>query len=164
MLTDLFLRRYNNPDGKRKIFWDTGGLGIRIGKRKKTWVFRYSHNGKRVLLTLGTYPAMTLLEARAEAAKTALDVQKGINPVAQLREAKKRRISAPTVAEVVDEFFEVELKEKKSAVETLRLLQKDVVSAWGDIKIADIKKGILLFCSTIFKKGPQWSETGCMVL
>lgn len=146
MLTDLKIKRYkslhkrSSPKAPREILWDTGGLGILMGKKKRTWVFRYSFDGRRLLLTLGEYPAMSLEEARKDAAEVRLSVKRGIDPGAVKKEAKQARKAAPTIEDIVEEFWAVELSKQKSGKERKRLLTHDVVSVWGKRKVADIKR------------------------
>lgn len=139
MLTDMMLQRYT-PKGGREILWDSGGLGLRIGEKKWTWVFRYSFDGKRALLTIGLYPAMTLKEARAEAAKATLDIERGIDPGAVKKEARAAHKAEPTFKEFLDEFWNKELSTQKSGADRRRLLLKDVVPIWGRLKVKNIKR------------------------
>ena len=139
MLTDMKLQRYT-PKGGRGILWDGGGLGIRIGEKKWTWVFRYSFDGKRALITIGIYPAMTLKDARAKASKAALDVEHGINPGAVKKEAKAERKAAPTVADFIEEFYDRKLKGTRSGKERKRLLTYDVLPKLGHKKMIDVTR------------------------
>lgn len=139
MLTDLKVKRYTPKDG-RKILWDKGGLGILIGIRKKTWVFQYSFSGKRPMITLGEYPVMSLEEARASASAARLNVKRSIDPGAIKKIEKAARQAAPTFEDIVNEFWDRELIKQKSGAERRRLLLKDVVPAWGKLKVASIKR------------------------
>lgn len=154
MLTDLKLKRHNSKGG-RKILWDRGGLGILIGKKRKTWVFQYSFDGRRPMLKLGEYPATSLEEAQKEAAEARLKVSAGIDPGEERKAAKQARKAAPTIADFIEEFDAVELKNKKSGKETKRLLLHDVVPDWGSRKVADIKRrGIVVLLDTIRERAP----------
>lgn len=54
--------------GKPYRLTDGGGLVLNVlPTGKKTWRFRYQRNGKDAVVTLGHYPALTLLDARAKA-------------------------------------------------------------------------------------------------
>lgn len=155
MLTDLKLKRYKSPEGKRHILWDKGGLGIRFGEKHKIWVFRYSFEGRRLMMTLGEYPAKSLEEARKEAAEAALKVKRGVDPAAEKKMAREARIAAPTVEQFVNEIDTFELAQKKSGKETKRLLDYDVVPVWGKRKVADIKRrDIVLLLDGIRKRAP----------
>lgn len=155
VLTDLKLKRYKSLEGKRHILWDKGGLGIRIGEKHKIWVFRYSFEGRRLMMALGEYPAKSLEEARKEAAEAALKVKRGIDPAAEKKMAREARIAAPTIEQFVNEIDTFELAQKKSGKETKRLLNYDVVPVWGKRKVADIKRrDIVLLLDSIRKRAP----------
>ncbi|MFN3595521.1 MAG: Arm DNA-binding domain-containing protein, partial [Thiobacillaceae bacterium] len=54
-----------------------------------SWVFRYlGKDGKSHDLGLGPYPAVSLAEARAQAAKLSAELAHGIDPVTQRRREK----------------------------------------------------------------------------
>lgn len=162
MLTDLQLKRYK-PKSGREILWDTDGFGILIGKRKKTWVFRYSFDGKRKLMTLGEYPVISLQEAHKEAAEARLKVKRGIDPGAEIKAQKAARKAAPTIEEAVKELYDEELKGKRSGKETLRILSYDVIyqegnrkiAQWGDRKVADItRRDVKLLLNKVKARAP----------
>ncbi len=140
MLTELKLKRYKGTPGKREILWDRGGLGLLIGARKKTWVFQYSLDGKRPMITLGEYPLMSLTDAQLKAHEARVSVKRGIDPGAVMKEAKHAQKSAPTFEEIVSEFWDRELGKQKSGEDRRRLLLKDVVPVWGRLKVKDIKR------------------------
>ncbi|WKZ32019.1 MAG: tyrosine-type recombinase/integrase [Thermodesulfobacteriota bacterium] len=140
MLTDLKLKRYKCTPGKREILWDRNGLGLLTGARKKTWVFRYTFDAERKLITLGEYPVMGLEEARKEAAEAKLKVKKGIDPGTIKKIEKAERQASPTFEELVSEFWDRELSKQKSGADRRRLLLKDVVPVWGRLKVKDIKR------------------------
>lgn len=153
-LTDLTLQRYK-PKGGREILWDRDGLGILIGKRKKTWIFQYSFDGRRPMITLGTYPTMSLVEAQKEAGEARLKVSAGIDPGAVRKSKRAARKAAPTVAEAIDELYDIELKEKKSGLEVKRLLLHDAVPEWGGRKVEDItRRDINLLLDTVKERAP----------
>ncbi len=155
MLTDLKLKRYKGTPGKREILWDRNGLGLLIGVRKRTWVFQYSFDGKRPMITLGEYPYMSLEAARMEAAEARLKVKEGIDPGAELKADKEARKAAPTFAEALEEFWEVELSKKKSGKDTKRLIEKDTLEPWGRRKVAGIKRrDIVVLLDEVRKRAP----------
>lgn len=153
-LTDLTLQRYK-PKGAREILWDRNGLGILIGKRKKTWIFQYSFDGKRPMMKIGEYPAMSIEEAEAEAVEARLKVSKGIDPGAVRKSKKAKRAAAHTVVEAIEELNNNELVKMRSGKEVRRLLLKDVVPEWKGFKIEDItRRDIFLLLKQISKRAP----------
>ncbi len=154
-LSDLQIRKLV-PKTSRFEIPDKNGLCIRVMPTgKKTWVYRYMIEGTARRMTLGTYPAMPLAEAREVHAKAMLEVERGIDPAAQKKEAKAARKAAPTVTDLLEEFWDMELQHKKSGKDQKRLLSKDVLPAWGDRKAASItRRDAVLLVDTIRERAP----------
>lgn len=153
-LTDLKIQRHK-PKGGREILWDRDGLGILIGKRKKTWIFQYSFDGKRPMMKLGEYPAMSFESAHKAAAEAREKVGKGIDPAAEKKAEKAQHKAAPTFAEALEEFWQVELSAKKSGKDTKRLIEKDTLEPWGKRKVAGIKRrDIVVLLDEVRERGP----------
>ncbi|MEM5315569.1 integrase arm-type DNA-binding domain-containing protein [Paraburkholderia sp. JHI869] len=91
-LTDLAIRNAKAAAKQQKLF-DAGGLFLLVtpagGKR---WVLKYRFNGKEKSLALGTYPEVSLVEARkrrdAAREKLATDIDPGEAKKADKRAAK----------------------------------------------------------------------------
>jgi integrase len=84
-LTDRFVMNVKPPKIGQDDYHDTGfrGLALRISPGgTKTWMLVYRHGGKRVRLTLGHYPKMTLKEAREAWRAGRIAIQAGRHPVA----------------------------------------------------------------------------------
>lgn len=135
---------------------DAGGLYIRVYPTgAKTWVFRYNFEGIPRRMTLGSYPAVSLAEARDKHTTAAADVKRGIDPGAVELAKKQKRKAEPTFSDMVDEFQEEELSKKKSGDQTLSLLKKDALPAWKNKKITDIKRrDIVLLLDKVAKRAP----------
>ena len=61
--------------------WDTAlqCFGVRVSPNgRKTWFVIVRVNGRQKRVTIGTYPAISLAEARAEARKIIRDAQLGV--------------------------------------------------------------------------------------
>lgn len=65
---------------KMKKLSDGGGLFLQIDGHGKAWRFRYRRTGKDALMSLGVYPAVSLVQARAAAAATRKQLAEGIDP------------------------------------------------------------------------------------
>lgn len=93
-------KEYMLPDGDR--------LYLRVQPRgSKSWLFLYSDiAGRRVKLTLGAYPAMSLAAARAAAERQRLNLQAGKDPRQVMREAHQeaRRHALATFEKVAREW------------------------------------------------------------
>lgn len=67
------------------------GLALQIQKSgARSWVLRIVVGGKRREIGLGGYPGVTLADAKRKARITREEIEKGIDPVQQRREAKSK--------------------------------------------------------------------------
>jgi integrase len=90
-------------DGKktypREDYRDTEvkGLLLRVSANgAKTWALRYSLNGKQSRLTIGTYPDITLAQARAQALAARIEIGNKNDPAAIKAAQKKAGKAADT--------------------------------------------------------------------
>ncbi|SDK27491.1 tyrosine-type recombinase/integrase [Aliiruegeria lutimaris] len=95
-LTDPKIRRLK--DGEHM---DGRGLYLRVRGDAKLWMWRYSLHGRRQRMSLGSYPAVSLLKARQKRDEAAALVAAGSDPT-EAREARGRL----TLADVIDLTFE----------------------------------------------------------
>lgn len=81
-LTESWLKaNLNKPRDKKLIKADRDGLNARISpKGKITYLMRYYYNTSRKDLDLGTYPLMSLKEARAEVTRLRKRLEEGHDP------------------------------------------------------------------------------------
>jgi integrase len=119
-----------------------GNLGVRVSEHgTKTWVYQFRHGGKVRMQTLGRFPAMTVEEAHAAAAKAALDVSTGLDPATATVEQRRKDRKAATVGELVAQYLELYAKpRKRSADRDEALLKRNVLPAWKDRKAATVKR------------------------
>lgn len=83
-----------NPNTEKKVNFDTypdyNGLYLYVySKNKKWWRFRCRHNGKQVMIALGTWPKVTLENARKQAKKLYNLAKQGINPAEEIKREKE---------------------------------------------------------------------------
>jgi integrase len=89
-LTDTQLRNAK-PAEKDYSITDGQGLSILItSKGAKGWRFRYRHQGKPKLMSFGTYPEVTLQQARARRDEARALVAKDIDPGQDRKEQKQK--------------------------------------------------------------------------
>lgn len=97
---------------QRYIAWDIGGggLGVRVSATKKSFVFAYRFEGTARMMTIGTYPKVTLAEANKRHGAALSMLEKGIDPGAvkiQERKAKQdAHARAGTYQEAVEAYIE----------------------------------------------------------
>ncbi|UTJ49799.1 tyrosine-type recombinase/integrase (plasmid) [Atlantibacter subterranea] len=95
-LTDVALRKAK-PSAKDYRLTDGGGLALLVRSNgARLWQYRFRHNGREQIHSLGAYPEITLAAAREEHRKARALVSAGVNPVAnrreERREAKQREL------------------------------------------------------------------------
>lgn len=87
-LTDTAIRKAKPTDKPQRLF-DGGGLYLEISPAGgKLWRWKYRHGGKEKRLALGTYPDVSLSEARQRHAEARKLLAAGIDPGEQ-RKAEK---------------------------------------------------------------------------
>jgi Arm DNA-binding domain len=81
-LAQKIVEHLKAPGPKRMDVWDTvlQGFGVRVSPtgRKVWFVISRERTGRQRRVTIGTYPAISLAEAREEARKIIHDAQLGI--------------------------------------------------------------------------------------
>jgi integrase len=133
------------PDVKTKFLFDGGGLYLEITpKGKKLWRFKYRVSGKPKLLSFGSYPDISLAEARERRQEARNKVANGADPGEMRKEAKKAQ-------EVEEATFEVVAKEwfaknepvwSASHIRTVKSrLERDVYPVIGNRPISEITRG-----------------------
>ncbi len=62
---------------------DGGGLSLKRSETGGRWTFRFQINGKRRDMGLGSYPDMSLSDARKERSKWAAFAERGEDPIVE---------------------------------------------------------------------------------
>jgi len=146
------------PKTTRYEAWEDGrtGLGVRVSPAgRKSWIYMYRFNGTPRRMTLGTYPALSLADARVKHANAQADLEKGVDPGVQAVQQKRADRSAETVADLIEEYLEKWARpRKRSAAEDERMLRKDVLPAWGERKAKDItRRDVITLVDGIAERG-----------
>lgn len=144
-LTDIACRGATcPPDKARARFADSGGLYLEVtpaGRRHWFWKYRFAAKEKR--LAFGSYPDVSLADARRERDRARLLLKDGQDPAQQRREAKvARRLAIGNTFESVARAWYKDWsgpKSERHAVYVLRRLEADVFPVLGAHPIADIK-------------------------
>ena len=136
-ITAQFVKNHAIP-GK---YDDGGGMGLRLWIRKdggKQWVQRLTVNGKRVDRGLGSWPAVSLLEAREKAARNQKKARKGVDPLAKKRGKGGKRtfeeIARQRHAELLPGF-----KNNKHGEQWINTLAAYVFPHIGDIPVKKVQ-------------------------
>jgi integrase len=142
-LTDTAIRNAKAEEKDRKLT-DGGGLYLFVtSKGGKLWRLKYRFDGKEKLLSFGSYPEITLAEARERRTAARKLLANGVDP-GEVKKAQK----AATVAET-ENSFEVVAREwhtkfsgswsPSHAETTLKRLRLDVFPVMGVRPIGEIK-------------------------
>jgi len=149
LLTDLAIRKLKLPAARVEVR-DGGAKGLYLivqPSGARSWAFRYAVNRRPRKLTLGPYPELDIIEARAKAMAAAVDVSHGRDPAGDKRAARMaaavpvaKRVA---VADVAAEFLKRHARENNSprwAREVERLLKREVLPFIGAKAMDSISK------------------------
>lgn len=150
-LTDMFVRQAK-ATGKDYTIPDFDGLSLAVSNSgTKSWHFRYTWLGRQKRMSLGTYPEITLREARERRDNARALVAKGINP--QLHREKERQAVSLAAEHTFEAVYEkwlahrsLKLKEGRQStlVQIRRAFDKDVLPALRKRSIYEINRADLL--------------------
>ncbi len=150
-LSDMAVRKAK-ATGKAYTLSDVLGLSLAVAPAGgRCWHFRYYWLKQRKRMSLGTYPEVTLLEARTLRDEARALVAKGINPRIhrQHKRATVRLAAENTFEAVYGKWFKhrgLRLKEGRQTTLSLiaRIFAKDILPTLGKRSIYEIKRPDLL--------------------
>ncbi|MDR1487279.1 MAG: integrase arm-type DNA-binding domain-containing protein [Deltaproteobacteria bacterium] len=147
-LTDTFLRNLK-PEDKPVKHADMEGLYLySTPTGLKSWRFDYRYEGKRQTMTFGTYPLLSLRQAREKLMDAKKTLQSGINPAMQKRAVKDAQATSSlgSFEVVAREWFE---RKKIGKVESYSSriwgrVEKELLPFLADRRISEITAPELL--------------------
>ncbi|HRP94941.1 MAG TPA: tyrosine-type recombinase/integrase [Rhodocyclaceae bacterium] len=150
-LTDTAVRQARST-GKDYTLRDGDGLALFVGANgAKNWHFRFSWAGKQPRISLGTYPEISLKEARELRDHARALVAKGVDPRINRRQERKAALVAASntfraVFQAWRGFKSLSLKTgRQSTLSQIdRIFEKDLLPTLGPQSIFDITRGNLL--------------------
>jgi len=121
----------------------------------KSWVYLYRKDGAQKRLTLGTIDTMNLAEAHAAYESARLQVKNGGDPAAVKQCKIQAEKAADTLKQLAAEYIEKWAKpRKRSWKEDQRILDHDIIDAWGMRKAKDItRRDVILLLDKIVDRG-----------
>ena len=150
MLTDKHCKNAACPlDKKRARFTDSSGLYLEVSPAgSKRWFWKTYADGKEGRMALGSYPAMSLAEARKARDTAKLQKADGIDPV-QARKVQKLKASNPagdTFSVVAMEWYGKQKDQWSAghAERALRQFERDLFPWLGERRLAEIEPVELL--------------------
>jgi integrase len=135
-LTESWLKaNLNKVRTKKLIKVDRDGLNARLSpKGKITYMLRYYYNNKRHDLDIGTYPLMSLKEARAEVTRLRKKLERGHNPKVVRQLERQAIIAAKSLQALFDLWYETYcIKNKKGHAEIKRSFEIHVFPRIGKL-------------------------------
>lgn len=135
-LTESWLKaNLNKVRTKKLIKVDRDGLNARLSpKGKITYMLRYYYNNKRHDLDIGTYPLMSLKEARAEVTRLRKKLERGHNPKVVRQLERQAIIAAKSLQALFDLWYETYcIKNKKGHAEVKRSFEIHVFPRIGKL-------------------------------
>ena len=130
---------------------DGGGLALRVKPNgSKLWIFNYTRptTRKRTNLSLGVYPALTLLNARKIAQENREILSQGIDPKLFKDQQRQETIEATenTLFNVASRWFEIKKPTitKATGEDCWRSLANHIFPSLGQLPIADITAPIVI--------------------
>lgn len=139
-LTEQSIKQIPAPDTGYSITWDDdlSGFGLRtMSGGVKAFILNYrTVDDRQRRQTLGRWPALSATAARKRAMELRAGVHLGDDPV----EKKRQRRTAPTFADIAEEYLERHAAKKRSGYRDAEYLRRDVLPRWGSRKARDIRR------------------------
>jgi len=147
-ITDSWLKDQLAPTSRDQTLWDSEvtGFGVRLfapSKRRpggaRSFFINYRIDGREKRFTIGSHPEWSAAAARAEAKELRRRIDKGDDPA---RDRKERR-EAPTVRDLAQRYRDEHLpnKAESSQVNDWQMIEREILPAIGDRKVADVHEG-----------------------
>ena len=140
-LTDRQIQLTKPPGSGRLTLSDGNGLQLRITSNgKRSWSLQYRYQGAMRKYTIGSYPEITLKDARARNTELRASIQAGNDP--QTSKKLARSPSSTNVEECFEEYLRDHLKinVQKSWPEYERAMRRDVLPFVGKIELEALDK------------------------
>ncbi len=142
-LTNAWLKANNNkPVEKSAMVADRDGLNVRVSKKGTlTFTMRYRYDNKPDQMALGTYPEMSLAEAREKNQEYRAGLLEGINPKQKKIEKLRVNIEAYTFEDLFTEWYKKAVEghyDTKTENSRLFMFRNDVFPLLGKRLAKDI--------------------------
>lgn len=142
MLTDVQIRKAKPAEKAYKLS-DSGGLFLQVAKSgSKLWRLKYRFRGKEKLLSIGAYPDVSLIQARAAASDAKDELKLGRDPSA-VKKLKRLSITSPdgdTFEAIAREWFDLQKAHwvERHAKDVITSLESEVFPTLGSFMINDL--------------------------
>lgn len=137
-LTDTAIRGAKPAEKQQKLF-DGNGLFLLVKPNgAKSWRLKYRFQGKEKLITLGSYPMVSLKEARERATVARKALESGVDPSAQRK--REKNMAQNTFELVAREWHEIQTAKWSAtyAEATLNRMQRNLFPFIGSKPVNDV--------------------------
>jgi integrase len=153
-LTNAIIDRIPPPEMNDVLIWDSDlkGFGIRIkASGVRTYFVNYrNESGRLRRLSIGQYDTLSPTEARRHARKLLGRVSLGQDPA----ESRSTARSEPTFRDIAEEYIKTHCGEKKSGKEDERIVRKDLIPVWKNIRAKDLRRrDVIALTDSIKERG-----------
>ncbi len=138
-LTEQAIRKLPEPEKGNRIFYDdrVRGLGIRVtAASARSFILNFRINGRERRLTIGSWPEWSTTAARERAKELRQEIDRGVDPLAE----KQQLHTDLSFGELVEEYLRVEASKQKRSKEYARMLKRDALPKWRNLRAADIRR------------------------
>ena len=146
-LSDMKIQKAKSKD-KAVTLFDGGGLFLLVTPSGgKLWRFKYRYDGKQKLLAFGSYPEISLFDARRRRDDARRLLANNVDPGAVRKAQKQAKVEETETVEVIAREWHEKFKSKWTeghALKIMRSLELDVFPWIGTRPIKDIKAPELL--------------------
>lgn len=163
-LTPEKVRNAKPKEKPYRLRSDGEGLSLLVAvSGTKSWQFRYRHDGKEQVATLGRYPTMSLALARQEAEKARLKVSEGhhLTTEKRLERAKLAADNRATFASVSDDWIKREAKRLKWSPRHREQVRSSLKNHLSDLFKIPIKGINATLAGPILRRLEEASPTMC---
>lgn len=158
MLTDAQVRKIK-PLDKKKRYSDEKGLYLEVTPSGgKFWRLKYRFNGRESTLTIGSYPEISLAQARRARDEARIQLYNNIDP----NTVKNQRLQQMDESTLFKSLAMEWMEDRKAVIKEttylrdLSVFEKDLFPALGDMPIDQIKgKDVLACAKKIEERGAQ---------
>ena len=155
-LTDVKIRSAK-PDSKQYKLFDGGGLFLLVQPNgSKLWRLKYRYLGKERLYSIGSYPAISMAEARQARESVKKLLAEGIDPTQHRKTTRHQKMEASenTLEAVARRWFQIKKGNDEHRERSLRRLELYAFPKLGYRPIQDITTLDLVSClETVEKRG-----------
>lgn len=143
-LTALAVKNAQARDKSYKIA-DGGGLFLVVEKDgRRWWRLRYYFEGKERAKSLGTFPKVSLADARKKRDRITRLVDDGVDPIKAKKARQETEASAPTLASVAQEWLSKQSWESNYREKVQGRLQRHILPQLGHRPVTEITPPELL--------------------